>query len=60
LVGEIISKKERARREKIKKEREKKAKQLLEDIPMSDEQQKDALIMEWTEYAEKANTKNFE
>ena len=32
---------------------------MLEDVPMSDDQQKDALIQEWTNYAELQNTKTF-
>ena len=37
LVGEIISTEEKAKKEEVRLEREKKARQLLEDIPMTDE-----------------------
>ena len=59
LVGKIISDREKAEQAKKREERRKKAEQLLEDLPMSDDQQKDALIMEWTDYAETQNDKNF-
>jgi hypothetical protein len=38
IVGEIISKQEKEKREALKEERKKKAEKLLEDIPMTDEQ----------------------
>jgi len=33
---------------------------LLEDVPMSDEQEKQSLIEEWTNYASEHNSKTFE
>ena len=59
LVGEILSKQEKEKRDKIRREREKKARQILEDIPMTDEQQKESMIAEWTTYAEHKNEKSF-
>ena len=51
-VEKILSKEEADRKEKIRQARAKKAESLLEDIPMSDEQEKQALIEEWTTYAD--------
>ena len=59
LVEKVISDIEKEKIEKRRQERVKKAEQLLEDVPMSDDQQKDALIQEWTSYAELQNTNTF-
>jgi hypothetical protein len=52
LVGEILTKEEKLKREKQREERRKKAESLLDDIPMNDEQMKESMIEEWTTYAE--------
>ena len=31
----------------------------MADIPLTDEQEKEALVMEWTSYADQQNKKNF-
>ena len=52
MVGEILTKEEKLKREKKREERRKKAESLLDDIPMNDEQMKESMIEEWTAYAE--------
>lgn len=52
MIEKVLSKEEAAKKEKLRKERAKKAESLLADIPLNDEQEKEALIDEWTTYSD--------